>query len=122
MCRSVQQAVLVVLVMALAIWEAGPRGPGDWRLSRLWGAQQDPPPVMALCNGKELISVECPVGLDGRPCGDRFMTSRPVASGNIVDKLFDYNRIVCNRERHPVCPFIMDMKEVNEPCQRRVVP
>lgn len=123
--EHVRQWILGCLVMALAIWEAGPHEPGDWRLSTLLGAQQNPPAqeVEYLCNGIELITVQCPVALDdGLSCGPDYQTSRPVASGNIVDKLFDYNRIVCNRKPPPFCPYIMDMKRVDKPCRRRVVP
>jgi hypothetical protein len=120
--EHVTQSTMVCLVMALAIWEAGPHEPGDWRLSAVLGAQQNPP-VMALCNGLELVTVQCPVALDdGRSCGPDYRTSRPVASGKVVDKLFDYDRVVCNRRPPPYCPQIMDMKHVNQPCQPRVVP
>jgi hypothetical protein len=56
--EHVTQCTVVCLIMALAIWEAGPHEPGAWRLSAILGAQQNPP-VMALVKRGLLRSNEC---------------------------------------------------------------
>ena len=115
MSRSVSQAVLGVLVMALAIWEAGPHEPSDWRLGRLWGAQQDPPPVMALCNGRELEERKCPKTREGYLCGGPYFALKPALPGTVLDKLFDYDKRECARFR--ACPTIYSHKQLEDECQ-----